>query len=137
MLLVNAFAGPSRIHGTGLIAREFIAAGTLVWELRPGFDLELTREEVERLSSYSQEQVRRYIYIDVITGKYVLCSDDAKFMNHSDSPNTRTAGTQTVAVHDIAAGEELTCDYAEFDAATRRGLTMDADYRQQAGRPRR
>jgi SET domain-containing protein len=122
MLLVNASAGPSRIHGTGLIAREPIPKGTLVWELKSGFDLEMTKEFIDNVSPASQEQIRRFVYIDVTTGKYILCSDDAKFMNHSDSPNTRTVGAQTFATREISIGEEITCDYAEFDAATRRRL---------------
>lgn len=119
MLLVHASAGPSRIHGTGLIAREPIAAGTLIWELKAGFDLEMSREFLQELSPWSQEQVRRFIYIDVATGLYVLCGDDARYMNHTDDPNTRTSGPRTVATRAIAAGEEITCDYTEFDAASR------------------
>jgi SET domain-containing protein len=121
MILVNASAGPSRIHGTGLIANVPISAGTVIWVLKPGFDLVLTKRELDELSPVAQEQIRNYIYIDVDTGKYVLCSDDAKFMNHSDSPNTSTQAGQTVALCDIEAGTELTGDYREFDAATRGG----------------
>lgn len=119
MLLVNASAGPSRIHGTGLIANEPISAGTVIWVLKPGFDLVLTRRELDELSPVAQEQIRNFIYIDVDTGKCILCSDDARFMNHSDSPNTSTHAGQTVAHCDIEAGTELTGDYREFDAATR------------------
>jgi hypothetical protein len=126
MLLVNAFAGPSQIHGTGLIARELIPAGTPVWTLCAGFDLELSRDEFESLTIWSREQIRRYVYVDVVTGKYVLCSDDAKFMNHAAVPNTRTEGAATVAIRDIAPGEELTCDYAEFDMPTRRARAAEA-----------
>jgi SET domain-containing protein len=122
MLLVNAFAGPSQIHGTGLIAREPIPAGTPIWTLHPGFDVELSRDEFGNLAVWSREQIRKYVYVDVATGKYVLCSDDAKFMNHSSAPNTRTEGDRTWAIRDIAPGDELTCDYAEFDMATRKAL---------------
>lgn len=125
MLLVNASAGPSKIHGTGLIARAPIMAGSIVWEFRPGFDLAMTSEEVRNLSPWSHAQVRRFLYVDIATGRSVLCSDDAKYMNHSDDPNTRTIGTQTIASRHIDIGEELTCDYAEFDAATRARQTHD------------
>jgi SET domain-containing protein len=44
--------------------------------------------------------------------------DNGRFMNHSTSPNTRftdpDAGFTRVA---IAAHEEITCDYSEFDPA--------------------
>ena len=126
MLLVNASAGQSQIHGTGLIANEPIAAGTVIWVLRPGFDLVVTKRELDELSQVVQEQIRHYIYIDVDTGQYILCSDDAKFMNHSDSPNTSTQAGQTVALCDIECGTELTGDYREFDAATRQKTSHQA-----------
>lgn len=125
MLLIDASAGPSPIHGTGLFANEFIPAGTTIWVLKPGFDVVMTKQELERLPSGVQEQIRRYIYVDVVTGQYILCSDDAKFMNHADSPNTKTEGDRTWAVRDIQRGEELTADYREFDAPSHRG-TFDA-----------
>jgi len=68
MLMVHASAGRSRIHGKGLIARELIPSGTLVWVLRPGFDVELTKQQFEELAPQSREQVARYIYTDVLTG---------------------------------------------------------------------
>ena len=116
MLLVNASAGSSRIHGQGLIAHELIPEGTVIWALKPGFDVELTIEQFDELTPVVRQQVGRYVYTDMTTGKIVLCSDDAKYMNHSDTPNTRTLGQQTTAVVDILPGEELTCDYSEFDA---------------------
>ncbi|MFN0053378.1 MAG: SET domain-containing protein [Planctomycetales bacterium] len=117
MLLVHASAGPSPIHGLGLFAREFIAAQTPIWELTPGFDLEMTREFLDSLSPWTGEQIRRFLYIEIETGKYILCSDDAKYMNHADQPNTCTVGRTTIALCEILPGEELTCDYREFDAS--------------------
>jgi SET domain-containing protein len=117
MLLVNASAGSSRIHGQGLIARELIPEGTVIWVLKPGFDVELTIEQFEELTPSVRQQVSRYVYTDMTTGKIVLCSDDAKYMNHSGMPNTRTLRQQTTAIVDILPGEELTCDYGEFDAS--------------------
>ncbi len=119
MLMINASAGRSRIHGRGLIAREFISPGTLVWLLKPGFDVELTKEQFDELSPNAREQIGRYIYTDVATGNYILCSDDAKYMNHSDTPNTKTEGHQTTAIAPIEPGQEITCNYYEFDATTR------------------
>ena len=44
-----------------------------------------------------------------------LCSDDARFFNHADEPNTASVesaagGYVDVATRDIAKGDELTCD---------------------------
>jgi len=56
-----------------------------------------------------------------------LCADNAKHMNHSDSPNVVNGedgdGVETnVAARDIEAGEELTCDYYSFDLDAARKL---------------
>jgi hypothetical protein len=125
MLLINASAGRSRIHGKGLIARDLIPAGTLVWALKRGFDVELTKAQFEDLAPNARDQVARYIYTDVLTGNYILCSDDAKYMNHSDTPNTRTEGRQTVASSQIEPGQEITCNYYEFDGATRKTTVVE------------
>lgn len=129
MLLVDATAGPSPIHGRGLFAREPIAAGTLIWKLEPAFDVVMTRRQVDALSPAAGEQVRPFIYVDLATGLYVLCSDDARYMNHSDAPNTRTEGSCTWALVDIAPGTELTADYAQFDAPSRQRVEACADNR--------
>ena len=128
MLLVDASAGPSAIHGTGLIANQFIPAGTLVWALRPEFDVILTQAQLDALPVFVQAQIRRFIYVEIDTGRRILCSDDAKYMNHADHPNTSTRGEQTTAIRDIAKGEELTGDYCEFDAASRNsGVQLESD----------
>ena len=61
-----------------------------------------------------------FAYVSTTTGKGVLCADDARFMNHSDRPNTHSGTDErgyvtTIASRDIRAGEEITCDYYEFD----------------------
>lgn len=118
MLLVRARVGPSRIHGLGLIAAEFIPAGTVVWELRPGFDLEFTREEIGRLSAAACEQVLFYCDGDYDPERkvFTLSGDDARFTNHSDAPNTVSAagGRITVATRDILPGDEITWDYRSW-----------------------
>jgi SET domain-containing protein len=115
MLLINASKGPSRIHGLGLIAREFIPSGTAVWEFRPGFDVILTEEQVRTLSPMAQQQVRYYCEgsYDPVQAIYILSSDDDRFMNHSDRPNTGVMDhpQRTVAIRDIHPGDEITWDY--------------------------
>ena len=65
----------------------------------------------------------RYVYLHEGSAKYVFCLDNARFMNHTHEPNTRGVNPPDqpygydVATRDIAAGEELTCDYREFDGA--------------------
>jgi hypothetical protein len=37
--------------------------------------------------------------------------DDAKFLNHSDDPNTHERRLSSIAARPIFAGDEITCDY--------------------------
>ena len=115
MLFVNARAAPSSIHGLVLFAREFIPTGALVWKFTPDFDVVIPEHVFERLPPHTQEQVRHYAYFDHHQIAYVLSSDDDRFTNHADDPNTRDEGSYTYARRDIRAGEEITCDYREIN----------------------
>ena len=119
MLIVDATAGESRIQGLGLIARTAIPKGTVIWVMNPRFDVEMTESEWRDLSPFAREQVKKYVYINRVTGNYVLCSDDSRYMNHSDDPNTISDENVTRTIRDILPGEELTTDYREFDARSR------------------
>ncbi len=120
MLLVKTFLAPSKIHGIGIFAAQRIRAGTVLWRLNPRIDLELTERDLAGLSDAAREQLEKYTYTDVVRKTLVLCGDDARFFNHDDAPNCLdypdAEGGKTVAARDIEAGEELTSDYASFDA---------------------
>jgi SET domain-containing protein len=122
MLVVRTQLKPSAIEGLGLFALEPIPAGAPVWVETEASVRSYTEAEVAGAPPGFVAFLRRYTYEDVRDGRLVLCLDDARFMNHSDDPNTRNSEdlTATVAARDIAAGEELTCDYREFD----RGVTV-------------
>lgn len=121
MLLVKTYIAPSKIHGIGLFAAEFIKKGTPTWQFTPGFDLELEKKDLAYLSQPSQEQYLNYCYIDLEKpDKYILCFDNARFTNHSENPTTINGqlknGTYVdVAAYDIQEGEELTYNYKEED----------------------
>jgi SET domain-containing protein len=125
MLLVPTKIGPSKIHGIGLFAAKPIKKGTVVWGLVPEIDIVLTPAILKRLSSVAYEQIMAYAYQDNKTKEIILCGDDARFMNHSedanimDNPKNRN---ESLAIHDISLGEELTCDYSRFDLLTERHL---------------
>lgn len=120
MLLVKTYLAPSHIHGIGLFAAQPIPKDTLVWRLEPTLDLELTEAQIEALAPAARDQIRKYTYLDLVRGTYVLCGDDARFFNHSEAPNCHdfpdADGGTTVAARDIGEGEELTSDYSRFDA---------------------
>ena len=104
------------MHGLGLFADQFIPKGTSVWALHKSFDLELTQQEIDSLPEPARIQVERYGYL-LPSGKQILCGDDARFMNHDDNANLCCPLDNDVsyAVRDILPGEEITCNYAEFD----------------------
>jgi SET domain-containing protein len=120
MLLVRTYLDRSNIHGIGLFAAEPIPKGTLVWRLHPTLDIQLSDETIASLATPARQQILKYTYKDLMLGTHVLCGDDARFFNHDPNPNCRDIpdreGGTTTAARDIAAGEELTCDYASFDA---------------------
>ena len=68
---------------------------------------------LDQLPAESQRNVDKYAFLDRERNVFVLCGDDARFMNHSGEPNTwEVSESCTLASRDIAAGEEITCDYA-------------------------
>lgn len=120
MLLVRVTVGPSAIHGLGVFAAEPIAAGTVVWRFTPGFDLEVEPAVVESQPPVPRERLLHYGFVDERLGRYVLCCDDARFLNHAPNPtlvqdlSSERHGVDRAA-RDIAVGEELTVDYGTFE----------------------
>lgn len=132
MMLVRTAKRQSSIHGVGLFAAEFIPAGTPTWRFIAGIDQAIHPDVLERMPETARPSFLTYAYLDIRTGLYVLCADDARFMNHSDEPNIRgdydldpVFGVD-LAARDIEAGEELTCDYRTFDRIDRESLHFDA-----------
>ena len=117
MMIVPTYVAPSEIEGVGIFATSAIKAGTAIWELSDDLDLLLTREQLARLPELQRSFIERYGYPHMSEPHLtVLEFDNGRFMNHSPSPNTDfTRPDVGYATRDIAAGEELTCDYREFD----------------------
>jgi SET domain-containing protein len=117
VLRIPTRVGPSRIHGLGLFATEDVPRGTVVWRLDAGFDLEVDEVAAAALPPTARDQLDRYAYADPARGVRILCADDARFFNHADAANCGDSPEEgpdvTVALRDVAAGEELTWDYRE------------------------
>lgn len=104
------------IHGKGLVATAPIAEGEVVWLMDEGARI-VSCAVVATWPPEEQEAFRLVGY---------QCSDDAmavsdgieRYMNHSCDPNTWWADDHTlVARRAIAAGEEVTYDYATTETA--------------------
>jgi len=119
MLRVPTFVAPSRIAGVGLFAASDLAAGTVIWEYTEGVDWRMSPDELGLFPEPYRSRLRHYVYQEE-SGSFVLCGDNAKFMNHEDEPNCDDPdGAYTITRRAIRAGEELTCDYRSFDRESR------------------
>ena len=119
MMLIPTYVAPSEIEGVGVFAAEPISAGTLIWQLEPRLDRLIPAAEVPGLPGVLQDFVERYSYpYPHDPSKLIVEVDNGRFMNHSDAPNTVFSDPDAgFTLRDIEAGEELTCNYGEFDPA--------------------
>ena len=116
MLCVKTKLLPSKIHGIGLFADQFIPQGTVTWKYHPIFDHGFTEEQIQEMTEPARAMVLWYAYFDFNLNKYILCFDDQRFINHSKKNfNIISTPTADTAVRDIHQGEELLCDYNMFD----------------------
>jgi uncharacterized protein len=127
MMLVATSVRASAIEGVGVFAVDFIPAGTPIWALDERFDKVFTEDEVASFPKNVQEYFARYGYPHMEReGFVVLELDNGRFMNHSLAPNTDfTRPDVGYAIADIHPGEELICNYFEFDR-TFRGFDVPA-----------
>jgi hypothetical protein len=96
--------------GYGVVATEFIPAGTITWVLDK-LDREFTPSEVRSLEPLYQNILDTYTYRNN-KGNFVLCWDNGRYVNHSFNSNCLTTAYDfEVAIRDIAPGEQLTDDY--------------------------
>jgi len=120
VFLIPTYVGPSPIHGYGVFSAAPIPAGTLIWRFVEGVDLRLSANDLQGLPPALKHVFKSYCYREA-SGSYVLCGDNAKFMNHSTTPSCDDGGAVTVVPQDLPAGTELTCDYHRFDYDTIEG----------------
>ncbi|MCR9128003.1 MAG: SET domain-containing protein-lysine N-methyltransferase [Alphaproteobacteria bacterium] len=117
MLLIDTYVGPSPIEGVGVFAAEPIKAGQIIYRFEPDFDRLIALSDADRLPEPIRRFIDRYTYPHPgEAGVVVLDADNGRHMNHSETPNTdfRDAIVGR-AIRDIAPGEEITCNYAEFE----------------------
>lgn len=123
MTLLETRVQPSRIHGMGLFTVRAAPRGTPIWRFEPGFDHDFSPAQFAALPPLARQHTRWFCFVSRLDGHVILSGDHACFINHSPAPNTgalpgATPPVVTVALRDLAAGEELTCNYYDYDADT-------------------
>ena len=115
MLTIKTRVGPSSIHGTGVFALEPAAVGDTVWRYEPAFDRLISDAEVAAAPAAFRAFLDTYAYrASDMRGGVILPCDHARFLNHSDDPNTEERPFVSLARRPIAVGDEITCDYGAF-----------------------
>lgn len=100
----------NEIVGYGVVATKFIPKGTITW-VKDKLDRTFSPIQVNAFDEVYQDILEKYCYVDN-QGKYVLCWDIARFVNHSFNSNCFSTPYEfEIAVRDINPGEELTDDY--------------------------
>jgi uncharacterized protein len=117
MLLITTYVAQSQIEGLGVFSGEYVPRGSLIWSLNPQFDIFVHETEIGALLPHMQNFIARYSYPHLeMPGYRVVDVDNGRFMNHSLAPNTDfRIFDKGYALADIAEGEEITCNYHEFD----------------------
>jgi SET domain-containing protein len=121
MMLIETQVRPSAIHGLGLFAVHFVPRGTPIWRFQPGFDHDFAPAQFATLPALARRHTRWFCFVSRADGHVILSGDHACFINHTIQPNTGAAPDApppvvTLARRDIAAGEEITCNYFDYDA---------------------
>ncbi|MDA0740261.1 MAG: SET domain-containing protein-lysine N-methyltransferase [Nitrospirae bacterium] len=101
--------------GYGIFATQSIPQGTITWALDP-LDQIFDLTKTEQLDHQCRELLTKYTWVNT-HGQRILCWDFGRFMNHNCEANSYGLGNCQfeIAIRHIAAGEELTSDYATIN----------------------
>ena len=122
MMMVGTELGPSSIHGVGVFLTEPVSAGQLIWRFDSRVDRVFSDAELQEMPERLQTYLRTYSTLHDGLKLWVLCGDNGRHFNHSETPNTRSLGIafgDDVAATDLPPGTELTSDYRTICDAMR------------------
>jgi SET domain-containing protein len=123
MMMVDTEIRPSPIHGLGVFLRQPVQKGDLIWRFDARVDRVFTLAELESLPRHMQAYMKTYATWHEATGLYVLCGDNGRYFNHSETPSTVSNAIsfgEDHAAADLPAGTELTSDYRTICDQVRR-----------------
>ena len=115
-MLVKTKLIQTNFKGIGLFADEFIVKNQVIYKDDVNFDRIITQAEVQRMPALLRDFVKQNAGFSQKREEYYLCCDNARFWNHSNSPNTKYLAHEGIVISliNIRKGEELTADYREF-----------------------
>ena len=123
----------SDLHGVGLFANEDIKEGQLIYTASPLLDVNITQEQFDSLEQKEKDEILWWGFFDQPSQMWHVDFDVSKFINHSYHPTVTQDPDHDeaylIAVRDIAAGEELTQNYLEFESQedlSRRGIKVES-----------
>jgi SET domain-containing protein len=113
MLTVKTKLKEVRGKGIGLKADQEIKKEKTVWTYDPIIDIKIRKKDIpkrakEFFDTYAVDRSGDYLFLN---------TDNARFINHSKNPNTKSLGhlKDNIAICDIHSGEEITINYNEID----------------------
>ena len=115
MMMVETELRQSDIHGTGVFLVHPVRKGDLIWRFDSRIDRVYSEDDLASLPESTQRFLRTYSTWHEATRLWILCGDNGRHFNHSDTPNTLSLGAgfgDDVAARDLTAGVELTTNYA-------------------------
>ena len=114
MMMVETELQPSNIQGIGIFLLEDVHKGQIIWRFDSRVDRIYSEAELAALPPPTSAFLKRFSTWHEPTGLWVLCGDNGRHFNHSDTPNTVSQGIafgEDIAAEDLPAGTELTSDY--------------------------
>ena len=116
LFLISTYVARSDIEGVGVFSAEFVRKGAVISRFDPDFDRLIPTRDYLAAPAYLKSLLDRYAFPHPGAPEFIVYEvDNSRFMNHSLTPNTDYSDFAAgFALRDIAAGEELTCDYNTF-----------------------
>jgi hypothetical protein len=123
MLMVETELRPSPIHGIGVFLLQPVCPGELIWRFESRIDRVYTEEEIATLPEHMRRFLRTNSTWHEPTRLWVLCGDNGRHINHSDTPTTVSNAisfSEDRAAADLPVGTELTSDCSTICDSVRR-----------------
>ncbi len=113
MLVVKTSLKEIKGKGIGLIAEQKIKNGQVVWKFNPIIDIKIKEKDIPK---EAKEFFKTYA-VNRGNGIIFFNTDNARFINHSKNPNTKSLGEEkeNIAIKDIKQGEEITINYEDIE----------------------